>query len=375
MRFRDIDAFRHVNNAAFVTYIEQARIRYLIDILKLDAVERAGADALRFGLAWQATDSQNIPFGEEHIDAGRRFANKIWNAARLVLSAFEGGVPALPALDVLTLPERWLLSRHDACLEEVDGALDQYRYAEAAQAIHRFLWSEFCDWGLEVEKGRLRSDEPDERDAASTALAWVLERTLRILHPIMPFVTEEIWQRVDTGGESIVIAPWPERHPEHRDPEAEVRFGFGQDVVTTVRRFRKSHGLRDQLALAARVHGTEAQREILGALRPEIQRLAAISTLEVLERPGDPAGSARLSADGAQLLIPLAGVLDPEVERARIGKRMGEIEAAAARSEAKLSSEGFVAKAPAAVVEEERRRLAEAKEEAATLAAQLDELG
>ncbi len=341
----------------------------------LDAVERAGADALRFGLAWQATDSQNIPFGEEHIDAGRRFANKIWNAARLVLSAYAGGVPALPALDDLTLPERWLLSRHEACLGEVDRALDQYRYAEATQAIHRFLWSEFCDWGLEVEKGRLRSDEADERDAASNTLAWILERTLRILHPIMPFVTEEIWQRVDTGGESIVIAPWPERRTEHRDPEAEVRFGFAQDVVTTVRRFRKSHGLRDQLALAARVHGTEAQREILDGLRPEIQRLAGISTLDVLDRPGDPAGSARLSADGAQLLIPLAGVLDPEVERARIGKRLAEIEAAAARSEGKLSSQGFVAKAPAAVVEEERRRLAEAKEEAVTLAAQLDELG
>jgi valyl-tRNA synthetase len=341
----------------------------------LDAVAKSGADALRFGLAWQATDAQNIPFGEEHIDAGRRFANKIWNAARLVLTDHEGGSPEPPRTEDLTLPERWLFSRHEACLEEVDRALDGYRFAEATQAVYRFTWSELCDWGLEIEKGRLRSEDSAERRAASNVLAWLLERTLRLLHPIIPFVTEEIWQRIGAGGDSIVIAPWPERHPEHRDDEAEARFGFAQDVVSEVRRFRKAHGLRDSLPLSARISGSDAQRETLDALRPDIQRLASLSTLEVMSELGESVGSARLTVGGAQLLVPLAGVLDPEAERARIHRRLAEIDSSVARSEAKLATEAFVARAPAEVVEEERRRLADANGEAAALADQLRELG
>jgi valyl-tRNA synthetase len=341
----------------------------------LDTVARTGADPLRFGLAWQATDAQNIPFGEEHIDGGRRFANKIWNAARLVLGDYPGGPPELPAAEALTLPERWLLSRHEACLEEVDRALDEYRFAEATQAIHRFMWAEFCDWGLEVEKGRLRSDDPEERRTASAVLAWVLERTLRILHPITPFVTEEIWQRIGTGGESIVIAPWPEQRPDDRAPEDEAAFGFAQEVVSAIRRFRTSHGLRDTMSLAASVHGTADQRRILEALRSDIQRLANISTLTVPQEPEEATGAARLMAAGAQVTIPLAGVLDPEGERERIAKRLAEIAGAAAKSEAKLASSGFVSKAPPEVVEQERRRLAAARGEEATLHEQLRELG
>ncbi len=340
----------------------------------LDVIERAGADALRFGITWQATEAQNIPFGEEHIDAGRRFANKIWNAARLVLGEHEGGRPSPPSEEVLTLSDRWLLSRHEACLEEVDRTLDAYRFADTAQAIHRFFWSELCDWGLEASKGRLRSDDPEERRAVSNLLAWVLERTVRMLHPIMPFVTEEIWQRVEAG-ESIVIAPWPEQHPELLDPEAETRFAFVQDVVSAVRRFRKSHGLRDSMPLGVRASGSPAQMEVLAEVRADVQRLADVSTLDILGEPGDPSGCARLMADGAQLLVPLAGVLDPEAERARIRKRRAEVEAEGARSEAKLGNEGFVAKAPAEVIERERGRLAAAKEEAASLADQLAELG
>jgi len=341
----------------------------------LDAIERHGADALRFGLTWQATDAQNIPFGEEHIDAGRRFANKIWNAARLILSDAPGEMPPVELGDEPTLPERWLLSRHQACLDEVDRALDGYRFAEAGQAIHRFFWSELCDWGLEVEKGRLRGPVEADRQASAMLLAWILERTLRILHPVMPFVTEEIWQRISAEGESIVIAPWPEQHPEHRDAEAERVFGFVQDVVGAIRRFRKSHALRDSLSLAVRVSAGPAEREVLESLRPEIERLANVSTLRIQAEPGEPSGSARLMAGGAQLLIDLTGILDPEDERARIGKRLSQVEAEAERSASKLGNGGFLAKAPPEVVDQERRRLAEANEEAASLAEQLAELG
>jgi valyl-tRNA synthetase len=342
----------------------------------LDLIRRHGADALRFGLMRLATGGQDIPLAEEGIEGARRFANKIWNAGRLVLSARgeDRGAPELPPPERWTLADRWLLSRHQACLAEVDAALDAYRFSEAAQALQRFVWSEFADWGLEAAKSRLYEGEAGEARDAAAVLAWVLERTLRLLHPIMPFVTEEVWQRFGAG-ESIMVAPWPEGHPEHGDQDAETRFGFLRALVSGVRRFRKAHGLRDSLPLTLRVHPTPAQREVLQESGREVRRLAALSELEVLDAPGDPTGCARLVADGAQLLIPLSGVLDPEAERGRLSRRLREVEARAARLEAKLASEAFLARAPAEVVERERGRLSALKEEVATLQAQLEELG
>src|SRR6266511_2235831 len=341
----------------------------------LDIIRDYGADALRFGLAWLATGAQEIPLSEKGIEGARRFANKIWNATRLVRLSWDGsGSPELPPQERWTLPDQWLLSRHQACLEEVDGALDEYRFSEAAQALYRFFWSELCDWGLEAAKPRLYEGSPEEREVAAGVLAWVLERSLRMLHPFMPFVTEEAWQRFGAG-ESIMIAPWPEAHEEHRDADAEKRFGFTEKVVSEIRRFRKAHGLRDSLALELRMFPTQEQRDIIDAAKQEIERLANLSTLDLLPAPGDPSGCARLVADGAQLLVPLAGVLDREVERARLSKRIAAIEAGSARIEAKLANDAFIRKAPADIVEKERARLSGLKEEAAGLSAQLEELG
>jgi valyl-tRNA synthetase len=340
----------------------------------LDVIETHGADALRFALARQA-GGQEIPLSPEYIEAARRFANKIWNATRLVLSWREdSSSPELPPEQHWTLPDRWLLSRHQACLEEVDGALEEYRFSEAAQTLYRFFWSELCDWGLEAAKPRLYDGTAEERGVAAGVLAWVLERSLRMLHPFMPFVTEEAWQRFEAG-DSIMIAPWPDAHAEHRDVNSEKRFGFTQDVVSEVRRFRKAHGLKDSVALAVRVFPGDEQRDIIDAARPEIERLANLSALELLEAPGNPAGSARLVADGAQLLVPLAGLLDPDVERARLSKKITELEADAARVAAKLANDAFIRGAPAEIVDKERAKLATLKEEAEALTAEVKELG
>jgi valyl-tRNA synthetase len=340
----------------------------------LDLIARFGADAVRFGLMRMATGGQDMPLSEDTIEASRRFANKIWNASRLVFSSHEGSGPTLPEQEALTMADRWLLSRHQACLEEVDRALDEYRFSEAAQAVHRFFWSEYCDWGLEAAKRRLYEGSAQERRAAASVVAWLLERSLRILQPFMPFLTEQVWQRFGIG-DSIMVSPWPEQLPDHRDEAAEVAFGFAEELVSSIRRFRKAHGLADAATLIARIQPSPAQREVIDELRPELLRLAVLSDLQVLDGPADPSGCARLVADGAQILVPLAGVLDPHVERARLSRRIAEIEAAAARSEAKLAGESFVAKAPPDVVERERARLATLKEEAATLAGQLQELG
>jgi valyl-tRNA synthetase len=342
----------------------------------VDVIRTHGADSLRFALARQASGSQEIPLGTEYIEAARRFANKIWNASRLVLAPWsEVGVLELPPEVRWTPTDRWLLSRHQACLDEVDAALDEFRSSDAAQTLHRFVWSELCDWALEAAKPRLYEGTERDRADAASVLGWVLERSLRLLHPVMPFVTEEVWQRFGAG-ESIMVAPWPESHAEHRDQAAETRFGFAMEVVTAVRRFRKSHGIRDSMSLAATVH-TEApeERQVLEALRPEIERLSGLSTLAVLDAPQDAVGSARLQAGGAEILVPLAGVLDPETERARLAKRIAAVEADMERASGKLARPEFVSKAPPEVVEKERGRLAALDAEAAALRSQLAELG
>jgi valyl-tRNA synthetase len=342
----------------------------------LDVIDRYGADALRYALARLASpEQQNIPFGMRDAEAGRNFANKAWNAARLVLGARRAtGAPVLPPEDRRTLVERWILSRHETARAEVDRALEEHRFDEAARALHRFLWSELADWALEMAKSRLYEGTDEQREEAAEVLAWVLERTLRLLHPIMPFVTEEAWQRFEIG-ESIVIAEWPEPHPEHRDEDAERRFSFAEDLVTTVRSFRSGHGLSPGTPLAVRVRVDDERREVLDALREEIGRVARIDRLEVLDDGTDPSGSARLVVQGAEVMIPLAGVLDVESECARIRKRLEEVARDAERAARKLDNRGFTDQAPPEVVEKERRKLVAVEEERAVLEAQLVELG
>jgi valyl-tRNA synthetase len=191
----------------------------------------------------------------------------------------------------------------------------------------------------------------------------------------MPFVTEEVWQRFGVG-QSIMVAPWPESQPAWRDADAEDRFGFVMDLVTEIRRFRTSHGIRESMSLSAKVHAPDPARHgALVELRPEIQRLAGLSTLEVVDGPEDPAGAARLLVGGAEVLLPLAGVLDPETERARLSKRLDALRADAAKVSAKLANAEFVAKAPAEVVAKERAKLEEFEGEAAAVTSGLAELG
>jgi valyl-tRNA synthetase len=267
-----------------------------------------------------------------------------------------------------------VLSRHEVCRDEVDRAFEEYRFDDAARVIHRFIWSELADWALEMAKPRLYEGSPEDRESSAEVLAWVLERTLRLLHPIMPFVTEEAWQRFGIG-DSIVIGEWPEPHPELRDGDAERRFSFAEDLVVAVRSFRSGHGLGPGTALTVRVLARGDQRDVLGTLDEEIRRVARIERLETLDGGGDASGQARLMVQGAEVLIPLAGVLDAASECARIRKRLDAIAGDAERAARKLDNRGFTAKAPTDVVEKERRKLVTLEEERALLEAQLAELG
>jgi valyl-tRNA synthetase len=338
----------------------------------LSLIAEHGADAVRFSLARLASGGQDIAFGEDAVQAARHFANKLWNAARLVLSVHPGGPPKLPPEERLSAVGRWLLARHEACLEEVDRSLNAYRFSDATQAIHRFLWSEYCDWALEMEKLRLYEGSDQERGDSASVLAWVLERMLRILHPMMPFVTEEIWQRFGDEG-SVSVAPWPEQHPEHRGPEWDI--GAIQDVVTRVRQFRGDHQIPPGQELELRILPASKQAQ-LRAFASEIARLTGARTVSFPDGHEDAAGCARLLVEpDIEILIPLAGVIDVEASMARLRRRLDAALADADRSAAKLGNRQFTSKAPHGVVAKERAKLDALEREATSLREQLAQIG
>jgi valyl-tRNA synthetase len=343
-----------------------------------EMIDLHGADALRFSLARLATGGQqDIPLSVDSIKGGRNFANKIWNAARLVLQEFPGGEPELPPEDRLTAPQRWLLARHQRCVAVVNAALDAFEFAPAAQALYRFFWSEFCDWGLEMEKDRLRSEDEAVRTDTANALAWILERTLRLLHPVMPFVTEEIWQRFAVG-ETIMRAPWPEtdEYRSHGDLGADVEavWPFVEELVTTVRRFRSEHRIAPKSRIEIRLVRQEGGDPAFGILEQEILTLAGGSRIELVTS-ADAAGSARLVVQGETVLLPVGDLLDLDVERARLRRRLGAAEDERGRAARKLANPAFRDKAPEDVVRAEEQKVERFEREAASLQERLAELG
>jgi valyl-tRNA synthetase len=345
----------------------------------IEMIDRYGADALRFSLARLATGGQqDIPLAVESIEGGRNFANKIWNATRLVLQSFAGGQPDLPPAERLAAPQRWLLARHRRAVVEVNAALDRYEFAPAAQALYRFFWSEFCDWGLEMEKERLRSDDEQERSDAADVLAWVLERTLRLLHPVMPFVTEEIWQRFGVG-ETIVRAPWPraDEFVEHEalGADTEAAWPLVEELVTTVRRFRSEHRIAPKTELELRLVASEDGRvaAAVGAFEREVARLAGLSRISTVAE-AEP-GSARLLVQGETVSIPVGELMDLEAERERLRARIEDAEVELRRAESKLANPGFRDKAPEDVVLAEKHKVERYEREAGSLREQLAELG
>jgi valyl-tRNA synthetase len=341
-------------------------------------IDLHGADALRFSLARRATGGQqDIPLSVDSIQGGRNFANKIWNAARLVLQGYPGGEPTLPPDERLTAPQRWLLARHQRCVVEVNDSLDRYEFAPAAQALFRFFWSEFCDWGLEMEKERLRSEDAAVRGETANVLAWILERTLRLLHPVMPFVTEEIWQRFGIG-ETIVKAPWPEADAfgghEELGADAEGAWPFVEELVTTVRRFRSEHRIPSKTRIELRLVPGEPGPSRFAGFEHEVVKLAGLSSIEVASA-ADSAGSARLVVQGETVLLPVGELIDLDAERARLRKRLDAAEDERGRAEEKLANPGFRDKAPEDVVLAEKEKVERFEREAAALREQLAELG
>jgi valyl-tRNA synthetase len=327
----------------------------------LVVMDSYGTDAFRFTLAALAAQGRDIRLAEERIEGSRNFANKLWNAARLVLANLEGYRPAAARQSPPTLADRWIESRLQATIHAVRRALGRYRFNEAASALYQFVWHEFCDWYLEIAKLSLYQQESAAvRARTQHTLVSVLEPTLRLLHPLMPFITEEIWQQLPHRGESIMVAPYPRARAARIDSEAERQIQSVIDLVTAIRNVRGEMRITPGVSLAVTVRATDEHLTLFEEQRPLIEMLARCR-LTIDPDASRPTNAALTVVGASEVYVDLTGVVDLVAERQRLTKEMARLDETLAFLTGKLARSDFVERAPAEIVERERTRLAEAR--------------
>ncbi|MDY0874182.1 valine--tRNA ligase [Dongia rigui] len=326
----------------------------------LDIIDKYGCDALRFTLTALAAQGRDIKMSEQRVEGYRNFATKLWNATRFCLMNECKADPSFDPAKVSAAVNRWMIGRLAACAQAIDQAMAQYRYNDAAGALYRCIWNEFCDWYVEFTKPIIQGD--DERLKAETraCTAWVLGQLLHLLHPFMPFITEELWPQLGEANTSLLIGePWPDFSKLSLDAQAGADLDWVIRLVSEIRTLRAEMNVPPaaQVQILLRDAASQTQGRI-AAYGDLIRRLARIDRVEYLAGEG-PKGAAQIVLDEATILLPLAGVIDVEKERARLKKDLDKAAGEADKIARKLGNEQFVAKADPEVVEEQRLRLAE----------------
>jgi valyl-tRNA synthetase len=322
----------------------------------LVVIDKYGADAFRFTLAALAAQGRDIRLSEERIEGYRYFCNKLWNAYRFLAPHLARGTP-LPAGTLPTpvdLADRWILSRLQEVVAAVTEALETFHFNEAASALYQFVWHEYCDWYLEMAKRRLTEGDGPGAEAARAVLTYVLAEILLLLHPIMPFITEEIWQRLPHEGRTIMRAPWPEPDPARRDPEATAAVELVMDLVRAVRNLRSEVNIPAAAWLTVICRSRDAGQEaVLRATEGSVRALGRIREFRVGTGEGKPPAAAATVVRGMDVYVPLTGLIDFTAEIARLRKEVEKVDRELARVRGKLENPAFRAKAPAEVVEKE----------------------
>jgi valyl-tRNA synthetase len=339
-------------------------------------MDKYGTDALRFTMAGLAAPSvRDVRIADDRLEASRNFANKLWNASRLVLSNLDGYDPTAAPRGTPDLAARWITSRLAATVTEVRAALATYRFSDAAATLYQFVWSELCDWYLETAKLALyQTDDPARRLATQHTLVTTLETTLRLLHPFMPFISEEIWQRLPHEGDSIMIAPYPKVSRRQVDAAAERDMAVLMGVVAAIRTIRGEMRVPPGVTLAATAKTAGAHTALLRAHAPLVQSLAR-ATLSVDPRASRPRASALGVFGATEVYVTLEGVVDLGAERQRLEKEIRRAEEAIAFGRAKLARPEFAQRAPAEIVEKEREKVAEQEALRDKLVASLEWVG
>ena len=314
----------------------------------LEMADKYGADALRFNLITGNSPGNDMRFYVEKCEAMRNFCNKIWNASRFVMMNLTIDHVELP--EKLELEDKWILSKLNTLIREVTDNMDAFELGVASAKIYDFIWDNYCDWFIELTKNRLNSDDPAARENAQSVLCYVLIETLKLLHPFMPFITEEIWQALPHEGEFLMLSKWPEYNEKFSFPAEEEAMQTVIEAITAIRARRNEMNV----APSKKVHYTvsTANEASFTAGIPFFTRLASASDVTIV--PADAAidadGKVEVDTHAARIFMPLAELVDFEKELARIAKEKANAEKQLAGIENKLSNQGFLAKAPEAVV-------------------------
>ncbi|MEN6459419.1 MAG: valine--tRNA ligase [Thermoguttaceae bacterium] len=403
----------------------------------IDVIEKFGADALRFGLAYLTTETQDVrmpvefecphcqklieqtkenrvkprikckhcghefstqwaeqpedtalPRGavvSDRFELARNFCNKLWNASRFALMNLEGFDPGQVADDELMVEDSWILSRLSTVTQQVTDALAEYRYADAARTLYDFAWDEFCSFYVEMVKGRLQDEAT--RSIAQRLVAHVLDALLRLLHPMIPFLTEDVWQRlgqlapergietVERAAESVMVAPWPECDPMRQDPEIESQFARFQEVLRAVRDIRARQGVAPKTTMRFAVRCDATVADLLDPMREYFGAMANAEPTQFGPETTTPAFGAHVALSGMDVYVDLAGVIDVEAEAARKRQDVEKLTGFIAAKEKKLAQKNFVERAPAEVVQKERDALADLQSQLAAAQEVLERLG
>jgi len=346
----------------------------------LEMIDKYGCDALRFTLTSFAAMGRDIKLSEARIEGYRHFVNKLWNAARFTLMNLEDTLPDLDPAKAQGLHHRWILSRLERVKVEVDEAVQSYAFNDYAQTLYAFVWHEFCDWYLEMAKADLTSEDEERKAMARKVLWTALSEILVLLHPVMPFVTQEIWDNLPatptgdsaatptgdsaaTPTDDIAAMPYPQARPQCASPETEAAMSLLQEAIVAVRNIRGELNIAPSKDLDVLVRPVSEQHAAILADNEELfKRLARVTSLEIGGQIQPPKASASQVVQGSELFVPLAGAVDFEAELARLDKELAKASKDVEVVSRKLANQDFVAKAPKDVVEKEKEKLAAARE-------------
>ena len=344
-----------------------------------DGIPSFGTDALRFTFAAMATQGRDIKFDLGRVSGYRNFCNKIWNAARFVMMMCEEG--EIAADDTQRgLPERWVASEFASRLDAIHEGFNTYRFDLASQALYEFIWDEYCDWYIELAKIDINDPElpPAQKAAVRRTLISVLEASLRALHPIMPYLTEEIWLRlaplIGNDGETIMLEPFPTRSSDAHDQQADAALAWIKSFVLGVRRIRAEYDIAPSKEIPVLIHGgTEIEREYFAQGARYIQGLTRCAEIEILEQTYAEQAATAIAGE-TSIFIPMSDLIDRDAEIERLKKELTRLEDERAKAEKKLQNPAFVEKAPAAIVDKQRAKLDEVNDNIVKLSDQLAKL-
>jgi len=342
----------------------------------MDVIEKYGADSLRYFLLTGSTPGQDLRFHWERVEATWNFANKIWNASRFALMNMEEmSHEDIDLTGELALPDKWILTRLNETIEHVTMNTDKYEFGEAGRYLYNFIWDDFCDWYIEMAKISLYGEDEGQKKTTRSVLAHVLDQTLRMLHPFMPFITEEIWQRLPHEGKSITVAAWPKANADHHDEQAADEMQKVMAIIKAVRNIRAEVNAPMSRKVSMHIKTMdEAVTAQLEASRHYLERFCNTNELVIAETAEAPEQSMTAVITGAEIFLPLEGLIDFEKEIARLEKELDKWNKEVALVQKKLSNKGFVEKAPEKVVAAEREKEVEYKEKRKMVEQRLEEL-